>query len=219
MTTSSQHQSVEQMVDRLRQHRAEAEDPDVRPVRARRLAEEMGALVVAVAERIYDAPADWGLDGIPERFRDDAAQDALVALLEDPGAALASGSVTVWFGATVERRFQELWGRAGRGAPAPDGGLSPGDGTEGGVPALFREREGSPWDGFERQFPSDAFVLRLRYVVRHTPEEMVAVLDAPSADAVDARLTRARGRLLMFFEQAGYDRGSVSAQLEAGGTA
>ena len=59
---------------------------------------------------------------------------------------------------------------------------------------------------FENDFPRDASTLRLRYVDNRSPEEMAALLDAPSIRAVGQRLTRARDRFRMFCEQSGLDR-------------
>ena len=181
-------------------------------------------IVSEFAYRIYADPEKWGIAQVPEAFRDDAAQDALLKLLY--GAqdfADHHETVAKWYSGLVEDRFRDLWstheaqaGEATGEGPDSEGGeaaSSRGNGDRLTNSRIFESPTG-PWPQFEQDFPRDAFALRLRFLLKHTPEEMMVMLDAPSSRAVTLRVERARERFRMFCAQAGYARREVSAILE-----
>ena len=213
MTTSASYQSDEELVKRLQvvlRDYADARDDgslggdSVREVRT---------IAAALAARIYDDPQKWGIADIREDFRDDAASDTLSKLLS--GAAEFTGRQTVseWFSREVESRFHRLWSMAerARGAkrgPEPGPELSS-DGGETAVASVFEENS-ETWQGFEAEFPHDAFVLRLRHMLSRSLEEMAVMLDAPNTQAIAVRINRSRDRFRLFCEQGGFGRREVA---------
>lgn len=182
--------------------------------------EEARSLAAEFAERIHGDPVKWGLADIPEKFRDDAAGDALVALFYAAPDMRGRQTVAEWFSGTVESKFRRLWGVADRQttererrkterANAPVEVEVEDTKPENG-PTLF-EDEGSVWPGFEESFPRDAFALRLRYHLKRDPAEMAVMLDAPSARAITMRVDRARDRFRMYCEQQGVNRRDITA--------
>ena len=178
---------------------------------------EARSLAAELAERIYADPATWGVSSIPADFRDDAVTDAFVALLYAIPELHGRQRVAEWFNVTIESRFRRLWtlsqGQAAErerlAAERP--AIQPSDEVEGeeqpesGAPSVFEVKDGV-WEHFEHGFPRDAFALRLRYLLKRTPDEMAVMLDAPSARAINMRLSRARDRFRMFCEQSGVSR-------------
>ena len=223
MTTDPNYQSDQEIVKRVRQHLAEAFEGDTRPARRIRLGDEVDEMMQVLAGRIYAAPDVWGLSSIPQELRDDVAHDVLLDLFRDGQTGGEREGVAEWFAKRAERRFQELWSRAETVAGAPQAPVSTPlppvkeGASEADVAVL--DTPGGPWQRFEQQFPRDAFALRLRYVLNRSPEEMMVMLDSPSTGAVHSRLSRARGRMRMFFEQSGYDRNTILAVLRQFGDA
>ncbi len=214
MTTGVSYNSDEELVKRLQvvlRHYARAGDDGrlggdgVREVRS---------IAATLAGRIYDDPQKWGIADIREDFRDDAAADTLAKLLS--GAAELTGRqvVSEWFSRAVESRFRQLWSmserqaeeretKAEEGVPAPD----PASGAD---DAAVFEENGELWRRFESEFPRDAFVLRLRYMLGRSAAEMAVMLDAPGPQAIGIRINRGRERFKMFCEQAGFGRREVA---------
>ena len=214
MTISPNYYSDEEILKRLHAILVE------RPVRRRAGQQAMSdarVLVGELASRIYDEPGKWGLSQIPEGFRDDVAQDALVDLLAALGTVKDRRSAAVWFSGAVEERFRQIWSAKQRSAAlaASANGATPSRLRRTAVDAknLFRLKDG-PWQRFEREFPRDASALRLRYEQGHSTSEMEVMLDAPSESVVLTRIERARARFRMFVEQAGYGRPETAAIME-----
>ena len=217
MTNNPAYHSDEEILNRLRTRMEEAALPETSPVRTDRLVQEANALVVLLAERIYTDPERWGLTHIPATLRDDVAQDVLLQLLRHAGSFEGRETAVDWFTRRAERRFREMWRKLealrAEGPPshvedAPSAAEEPDQGTV----EVFDAADG-PWRRFEHEFPRDAFALRLRYMLKRTPGEMMIMLDAPSTNAIESRLNRARGRIRMFCEQAGYDSQDIAAVL------
>jgi DNA-directed RNA polymerase specialized sigma24 family protein len=223
MTTDPNYQSDQEIVKRVRQHLAEALQGGARPARKIRLGDEVDEMMQVLAGRIYAAPEVWGLSSIPQELRDDVAHDVLLDLFRDGYAGGERGGVAEWFAKHAERRFRELWGRAKAVANVSQaqGSTPPFPVKEGAseIDVAVLDTPGGPWQRFEQQFPRDAFALRLRYVLNRSPEEMMVMLDNDSTGAVHSRLSRARGRMRMFFEQSGYDRNTILAILRQFGDA
>jgi DNA-directed RNA polymerase specialized sigma24 family protein len=215
MSTDPNYQSEEELLRRLQQHLAEAAGADTRPARRARLAEEANAVVLILADRIYSDARRWGLGNVPPNLREDVAQDTLLNLLQNAGAIGGrENTVADWFGKQSERRFRILWRTMETAAQSPREPelISSDRVTESSEPVAgpgVDEPDG-PWHKFEQEFPRDAFVLRLRYILRRSPGDMAIMLDAPNINAINSRLTRARGRMLMFFEQSGFDQKAIT---------
>ena len=220
MATDPNYQSDEEILMRLHTHIGEALAKDTRPARITRRTEEASELIMVLAERIYAEPEHWGLGHIPGVLRDDVAHDTLLTLIQDGSGVGDRGNAAEWFATQAERRFQELWLKAGdKGAlqaPLPEPATADEQVTEKDLEdasALLDATEG-PWALFEQQFPRDGFVLRLRYILNRSPDEMTIMLDTSSSSAIRSRLSRARSRMRMFLEQSGYDRTTVGALLQ-----
>ena len=220
MITDPTYLSDEELLQLLRQQLHIGFGVDA--ARRARVAEEASRLMLVLAERVYKAPEEWGLAPIPPGLRDDVAHDVLLALLERAPGWGEADNVAEWFGKQAERRFEELWPKAGGLDTAPHEPTVLGAtilqvaGTEEELDtaaSTMLDAPDGPWQRFEQEFPRDAFVLRLRYVLDRAPDEMMVMLDAPNTRAIHSRLSRARGRLRMFFEQSGYDRSLVAPLL------
>ncbi len=224
MATDPNYQSDEEILKRLHAHIGEALAKDTRPTRIARLTEEAGDLMVVLAERIYTAPERWGLGHIPGMLRDDVAHDTLLTLIKDGSHVGDRGTIAEWFAKQAERRFQELWLKAGDKSalqtPLPEPTTAMEEVTEQDLEAAsaLLDAEGGPWVRFEQEFPRDAFVLRLRYILNRSPDEMMIMLDTSSSSAIRSRLSRARSRMRMFLEQSGYDRTTIGALLQQFGS-
>jgi DNA-directed RNA polymerase specialized sigma24 family protein len=171
-------------------------------------------LAAELAGRVYDEPGEWGVGEVPERFRDDAAADALVQLLVAVPAQRGRQSIVSWFAKSAEESFQRSWADAQQAeAEAERLGPPPAPAAEEPVAPAVSVFDAQPelWGKFEQQFPRDAFALRVRFLLNRTPEEMAVMLDAPNERAITMRLHRARDRFQLFCEQAGLDRREVSA--------
>ena len=213
MTSSPNYSSDEEILKRLHALLAE------RPVRRRagqQAVSEARNLFGELASRIYDDPGKWGLAQVPQDFRDDVAQDAMVDLLAELPTVKDRRSAADWFSAAVEERFRQLWAikeRATKLSASANGSRPTKSKRTVDATNLFRLRTG-PWQRFEKEFPRDASALRLRYEQNHSPSEMEVMLDAPSERVVLTRIDRARARFRMFIEQAGYDRQEIAAIME-----
>lgn len=210
MTTGPAFHSDAEIIKRLQVVLRDVETAPLGSQRAEANEREVRNLTNALAERIQEDPAAWGLDAIPAEYRDDAASDALLALLTAVPELKGRESIADWYSAAAEDAFRRLWSVAEQQASR----ARPGTSTE--VPApvadgsssVFESQDGL-WQSFEKDFPRDAFALRLRYLLGRSPEDMAVMLDAQSARAITLRLNRARDRFRMFCEQAGYDRYAV----------
>ena len=224
MTTDPNYQSDEEILKRLHEHIGEALAKETRPVRIARLTEDAGDLIVVLAERIYAEPERWGLGHIPGVLRDDVAHDTLLTLIQEGSGVGDREDAAAWFAKQAERRFQELWLKAGDKsalqAPLPEPATAVEEVTEQDLEAasVLLDVEEGPWVRFEQQFSRDAFVLRLRYILNRSPDEMTIMLDTSSSSAIRSRLSRARSRMRMFLEQSGYDRATVGALLQQFGS-
>ena len=177
-------------------------------------------IAAELAERVLRDPARWGLDNVPQAFRDDAATDAFMMMLYAVPNLGGRQGVAEWFSITVESRFRRLWALSERqsaererlAAEAPEAVVEPATEpppAEPETPSLFEVADGV-WSRFEYEFPRDAFALRLRYLLKRSPEEMAVMLDAPSSRAIDMRLNRARDRFKMYCEQSGMSRREIA---------
>lgn len=185
---------------------------DGQVLEARSLAEEL-------AMRIYNNAERWGISAIPADFRDDVVGDTFTALMFAVDGIRGRQSITQWFADTAEARFHRLWAlaesqRSERERVSLAAAANPRHGDEppeeaAGNPDAF-SLPGDLWARFEAEFPRDAFALRLRYLLKQTPEQMATMLDAPSPRAISMRLERARDRFRMFCEQQGLSRGELS---------
>ncbi len=176
---------------------------------------EARTLASTLASRIYYEPEKWGIADIHEEFRDDAAADTMVKLISGVSENLGRRRVTEWFGRTAEARFQQLWAMAEEARakkqqeealeeeeePAEEGDESAAD---------VLEENSDIWQRFESEFPSDAFVLRLRYVLNKRAEDIAVMLDA-SVQSVVTRVDRGRERFRMLCEQNGFSRREIAA--------
>ena len=171
---------------------------------------EAHSLAAEVASRIYDDPNKWGVAYIPEEFRDEAAQDALIDVLARLPEAKEERSAATWFAVAAEERFRRAWARHEREEAAPEADESGGQAD----PAQAFDDPAGPWKRFEDAFPRDASALRMRYIEGMSPEQMEVVIDAQNARVVQTRVARARDRFKMFCEQAGYNRLQVAAILQ-----
>ena len=210
MTTGPSFYSDEEILRRLHtmmeQAAANAKDEPAHSDAVR----EAHSLAAEVASRIYDDPNRWGVAYIPEEFRDEAAQDALIDVLAHLSEAKEERSASTWFAVAAEERFRRAWARHEQHDAAPDA-----DGSDGLVdPAQAFDDPAGPWKRFEDTFPRDASALRMRYIEGMSPEQMEVVIDAQNARVVQTRVARARDRFKMFCEQAGYNRLQVTAILQ-----
>ena len=223
MTNKSTFQSEEEIIKRLqvllRESRGTtAADPGDASVR------EARELAVGLAERIFDDPNKWGIASIPVEHRDDAVADAFVAMLTSINDVGGRQSIAEWFGVTAESKFRRLWTLAERQgaerdrlaaerADSPDPEPEEEDSPTGIAASMF-EVSGGVWESFEHEFPRDGFAMRLRYLLKRTPEQLVVMLDAPSSRAVNLRLGRARDRFRMFCEQSGMAHREVATLMD-----
>ena len=176
---------------------------------------EARSLAAELAGRVFAEPGKWSIASIPPELRDDAAADAFVAMLFNVPQLGGRQSVVEWFSITAESRFRRLWTLSERQAaererlaaepalpaPAPAATVDEPEAA----PSLF-SMKGGVWERFDHDFPRDAFALRLRYLLKRSPEEMTVMLDAPSTRAIGLRVNRARDRFRMYCEQAGLSR-------------
>ncbi len=212
MTTGASYQSDEELLKRLQVVLRDYADAGNDGSLGGESVREVRTIAAALAARIYDDPQKWGIADIREDFRDDAAADTLSKLLS--GAAEFTGRQTVseWFSREVESRFHRLWSMAERARGGERGQRSgAGPSSEGGetIAASVFEENSETWQGFEAEFPHDAFVLRLRHILRRSLEEIAVMLDAPNAQAIAVRINRSRDRFRMFCEQGGFGRREV----------
>ena len=176
---------------------------------------EIRTLASTLAERIYDDPERWGIAEISPEFRDDAAADTLVKLLSGSAEISPRMRVTEWFSRAVEVRFRQLWAIAEEArekhreqTAVEDEPLSD---EEQESAANVLEENSDMWQRFEAEFPHDAFMVRLRYVMNRRVEDIAVMLDAPSVEAVVARINRGRDRFKMLCEQSGFSRRQTEA--------
>ena len=229
MTSGPTYYSDEELVKRLRDL-----SRDHRQGGSRRRGggiREIRSLASSLAARIYDEPEKWGIAEIDPRFRDDCAADTLIKLLSGQTDFTGRARVSDWFGRESEARFRQLWRMAeqarekhkklheddawdeeeaaadGAAAEQPDAPEAAADGN-GAADAL--DENSDIWRRFEAEFPSDAFVLRLRYVMNRSADEIAVMLDAPSVQAVGSRINRGRERFRMLCEQNGVSRRSIA---------
>ena len=214
MTTGMSFHSDEELVKRLqvavRDHATAAGDH----ARHSNGVREVRTLASEIAERIYDEPEKWGIADMPPRFRDDAAADALLALLANVPDFHGRQAVSDWFGRTAESKFRRLWSTTehqAREEQESAGGRVDGQGPEISAEAVkvFEEHQDA-WQSFEGEFPRDAFALRLRYMLNREPEQMAVMLDAPNTRTIVTRINRARDRFRMFCEQRGVGRSKLA---------
>ena len=211
MTSNPNYHSDAELIKRLQIVLRDASDSMNDRLRIEGNQREVRNLTAELAERIYAEPDKWGISTIPEGLRDDAASDALLALLVEVPEFRATQPVAEWYVSKVEECYQRLWAMSERQAAeprAPEPQVVPVDGAE--TPdaeaAAFFASTGGIWQDFEKQFPRDAFVLRLRYMLKRSPEEMAVMLDAANTRAITMRLNRAKDRFRTFCEQSGYGR-------------
>ena len=181
---------------------------------------EVRNLAAELAERIVLEPAKWGIASVPEELRDDAAADAFIALLLSVAEFRGRQPISEWYASTVESKFRRLWTVSEQKAAERDNNAREpkpeeiiGADLDGPAAAIFEDSRGV-WQNFEKEFPRDSFALRLRYMLKRTPDEMAAMLDAPSSRAVTMRLNRARDRFQMFCEQSGIGRRETTDIME-----
>lgn len=211
MTTNPNYHSDSELIKRLQIVLRDASDPFHDRLRAEGNQREVRNLTAELAERIYAEPDKWGLSTIPEGLRDDAASDALLALLVEVPEFRARQPVAEWYIAKVEECYQRLWAISQRQAAEPRTPESPVAPVESAATPdaealeFFGSADGI-WQGFEKQFPRDAFALRLRYLLKSSPEEMAVMLDAANTRAITMRLNRAKDRFRTFCEQSGLGR-------------
>ncbi|MBM3940224.1 MAG: sigma-70 family RNA polymerase sigma factor [SAR202 cluster bacterium] len=212
MTTGPTYFSEDELIKRLQIVQRDVATGPLADSRMEANARESRNLVAEVASRVYAEPERWGISNIPEKYRDDAAHDALVSLLQSVGEYKGQRPVTEWFAQLAEAHFRRAWmmnePRRGEGARPPD----PSPEQQAALEQLL-DAPDSPWKRFERDFPQEAFALRVRYLMNRSPEEMAVLLDAPDARAIVMRLNRARDRFRMFCEQAGMDRKELAKLL------
>lgn len=208
MVTGTNFQSDSELIKRLQSALRDADVALPGSPRAENSVRDVEELVTVLAGRIYEDPSSYGLDAIPSYFRADAAADALMALLFAVPSFKGKENIGFWYSQRAEEIFQSLWAVAEDSKNDPTPILS-----EKSAPKLNEPQEGTlfdtetaNWQRFETEFPRDAFALRLRFMLGQTPAEMAVMLDSPSERAINLRLARARDRLRMFFQQAGYDR-------------
>jgi hypothetical protein len=221
VTNRSAYHSDEELIKRLQAALRTTDTEGTDLAREDENVSEARTLAAELAERIYADPASWGIGSIPDDVRDEAVADAFVAMLFAVTDLGGRQSVTDWFSITVESRFRRLWKLTERAteerqrradeAPSPVADEAPADEPEA-PPTLFEEKDGV-WGKFEHDFPRDAFALRLRYLLKRTPDEMTIMLDAPSARAIGMRLDRARDRFRMFCEQSGMTRRQTTEKM------
>lgn len=216
MTTGSTFFSDEELIKRLQIVLRDVAVDGSGGARVEANVREARNLAAELAGRIYVDAAAWGIARIPASYRDDAAQDALVALLQGLGDYRGTPAVAQWFAGLAETSFRDLWALSQRKAAAPSVAAPPATADEQDrAQRLFDTLDG-PWQRFEREFPRDAFALRLRYLLRRTPEEIAVMTDASDTRSVLMRVNRARDRFRMYCDQMGVDRGlagSLLAQL------
>ena len=211
MTTNPNYHSEAELIKRLQIVLRDASDSTHDLGRAEGNVREVRNLTAELAERIYAEPDKWGLSTIPEGLRDDAASDALLALLVEVPEFRARQPVAEWYVGKVEECYQRLWAISQRQAaepPPPERPATPVEAVAApdAEAAEFFESTDGIWQGFEKQFPRDAFALRLRYMLKSSPEEMAVMLDAANVRAIAMRLNRAKHRFRTFCEQSGYGR-------------
>ena len=211
MTSNPNYHSDAELIKRLQIVLRDASDSMNDRLRIEGNQREVRNLTAELAERIYAEPDKWGISTIPEGLRDDAASDALLALLVEVPEFRAAQPVAEWYVSKVEDCYQRLWAMSERQAAeprAPEPQVVAVDGTE--TPdaetAAFFESTAGVWQDFEKQFPRDAFVLRLRDMLKRSAEEMAVMLDAANTRAISMRLNRAKDRFRTFCEQSGYSR-------------
>ena len=221
MKTGSSYHSEEEIIKRLQGVLRQSRDRMAGGGPDESLVKEARALAADLAQRVLASPGHWGLTKVPEPLRDDAAADAFVAMLFEVPEFRARSNVSEWYARTVETRSIRLTALAEEEAAERQRA------DELSTPVTFAEPEaggesalsvfgagGGFWERFEAEFPRDAFVLRLRYMLKRSTDEMAAMLEAPSARAITMRLGRARERLEAFCEQSGMDQRQVGVVME-----
>ena len=211
MTTNPNYHSDTELIKRLQIVLRDASETAHDRMRVEGNQREVRHLTAELAERIYAEPDKWGISTIPEGLRDDAASDALLALLVEVPEFRAHQPVAEWYVSKVEECYQRLWAISERQAaepraPEPQAAAVDSAETPDAEAAAFFESADGIWQDFEKQFPRDAFALRLRYLLNRSPEEMAVMLDAANTRAIAMRLNRAKDRFRTFCEQSGYGR-------------
>ncbi len=215
MTTGPTYYSDEELVKRLQeltrlqmQGGARRRGGGVREIRD---------LAATLAGRIYDEPQKWGIANIQREFRDDAAADTLLKLLSGTAEITGRTRVSEWFSRSVEARFRELWTFAEKAREKYKEERASDEEGEGSLTeeesesaAGVLEENSDMWKRFEAEFPSDAFILRLRYVMNRRPEDIAVMLDQ-GVQSVTTRIDRGRDRFRMLCEQGGFSRRQVAA--------
>ena len=211
MTSNPNYHSDDELIKRLQIVLRDASDSPFDRIRSEGNQREVRNLTAELAERIYAEPDKWGISTVPEGLRDDAAADALMALLVEVPEFRARQPIAEWYAVKVDQCYQKLWAIAERQAAEPrarEPQVTPVESVE--TPteevAAFFEASDGIWQDFEKQFPRDAFALRLRYMLKRSPEEMAVMLDAANTRAISMRLNRAKDRFRTFCEQSGYGR-------------
>ena len=131
MTTNPNYHSDSELIKRLQIVLRDASDPFHDRQRAEGNQREVRNLTAELAERIYAEPDKWGLSTIPEGLRDDAASDALLALLVEVPDFRARQPVAEWYVAKVEECYQRLWAISQRQAAEPRAPESPATAVDG----------------------------------------------------------------------------------------
>ena len=211
MTTGANFHSDEELIKRLQIVLRDVSDISLDRPRSENNQREVRNIAGELAERIYAEPDKWGIATLPEGLRDDAAADALMAMLVEVPEFHARQPISEWYAQTAEAAFRKLWVIAqqqaaehGRTEPQAEPIDTPEASDE--ETTAFFEESGGLWQQFEKQFPRDAFVLRLRYMLKRSPEEMAVMLDAANTRAITMRLNRAKDRFRTFCEQSGNSR-------------
>ena len=211
MTTGTNYHSDEELIKRLQIVLRDASDTPLERSRAEDNQREVRNIAAELAGRIYAEPDKWGIATLPEGLRDDAAADALMAMLVEVPEFRARQPISEWYAKTAESAFRKLWVTAERQAAErgrkepPAEPIDTLEASDEETTAFFEE-SGGTWQEFEKQFPRDAFALRLRYMLKRSPEEMAVMLDAANTRAITMRLNRAKDRFRTFCEQSGYSR-------------
>jgi hypothetical protein len=222
MTTEATYISPEELFRRLQNSLGEGVSDSVGAARRTRLGHEAASLVRALAERIYDGPQDWGFGIESELWGEDIPHDLLLAVFNRAGGVGFKTGGFDWFEKEVLRRIEVVKSmvasvKNGRKAAIKKASRSnvKVQQTESGLTVNTpSERVANPWRHFELNFPREALLLRLRFLLNRTNAEIMTILEIPSAGAVNARVRAARTGMGVYLRDAGYDPKSVDEALK-----
>lgn len=222
MTMEATYVSPEELFRRLHDTLSEGVADSTAAARRTRLGHDASNLVRVLAERIYDKPQEWNLTIESELWGEDLPHDLLLAILNRAGGIGFRSGGFDWVEKEVVRRTEIIKSmiaatdksRKTSRKKTPSSKIQ-GQTSKAGLPSnVLPQNAANPWRHFEQNFPRDALLLRLRFLLNRTNEEIMTILEIPSAGALNARVRAAREGMRSYLREAGYDTRSVDETLK-----